>query len=345
MNLPFVSIAVSPKDRERQVARRIVLRLRDRRVLSAWECCDDCIENALASLNEIRQLIVDKEVELADLQDGPLFLLLDAMAAGIRQFMTYEELLRRADDAPPHPRFADFHRPEDVRQGYFDGLEILRGHLSRCLGQIAVIAGMPVPSDGIIASYQGAWQLDAYEQPPQLMAPPAHDPAVTVITENPARLSPSEKEAFAAFVAAAGEVNPDTLPGLVDRAAALVMLRQGDTIIGTAAIKTPFTAHRRGEFEKATVSQQADAFPLELGWIVVHPDHRRQGHARTLVAAAVEAVPTSGLYATTKTDQMQPILEENGFIVQGEPYQSLLNPAVMLTLYGRSPTTYAGGGQ
>ena len=50
LNLPFLSIAVNPKDRERQVAREIVIRLKDRRVLSAWECCDDCINRALTSL-------------------------------------------------------------------------------------------------------------------------------------------------------------------------------------------------------------------------------------------------------------------------------------------------------
>ncbi len=161
LNLPFVSVAVSPKDREKQIAREIVIRLRDRRVLSAWECCDDCIDNALASLREIRQTLVEKQVELPDAQDGPLYLLIDAMLVGIRQFMTYEELLRRSPDARPHPRFDKYRLPEH-RQGYFDGLELLRGHLSRCLGQIAAIAGMEVPADGLIANYQGPWEEQAY---------------------------------------------------------------------------------------------------------------------------------------------------------------------------------------
>jgi hypothetical protein len=165
LNLPFVSIAVSPKDRERQVARELVIRLKDRRVLSAWECCDRCIDNALASLQEIRSTIVDKQVELSDMQDGPLYLLIEAMALGIRQFLTYEELLKRSDDAPLHPRFKDFRRPPDVRQAYFDALEVLRGHLSRCLGQIAAIAGMDAPTEGLIANYQGPWQVDAYVRP------------------------------------------------------------------------------------------------------------------------------------------------------------------------------------
>ena len=161
INLPFVSFSVSPRDREEQIAREIVIRLRDRRVLSAWECCDGCIDNALASLREIRQILLDKQVELSDAQDGPLYLLLDAMLVGIRQFMTFEELLRRSPDAPPHPRFAKYCLPEH-RQGYFDGLELLRGHLSRCLGQVAAIAGMDAPSEGLIANYQGPWDERAY---------------------------------------------------------------------------------------------------------------------------------------------------------------------------------------
>jgi hypothetical protein len=32
---------------------------------------------------------------------APLYLLIDAMVLGIRQFLTYEQLLKIADDLPP----------------------------------------------------------------------------------------------------------------------------------------------------------------------------------------------------------------------------------------------------
>lgn len=162
INLPFISFGVSPDDQERRVAREVVIRLKDRRVLSAWECCDNCIDNAIASLQEIRRFLVDKQVEVPD---GPLLLILDSMSLSLHQFMTYEELLRH--DTTDHPRFGDFRRPHDSRQAYFDALEVLRGHLSRCLGQVAQIAGMDPPAEGLIAKYQGPWPLDAYISPPR----------------------------------------------------------------------------------------------------------------------------------------------------------------------------------
>jgi hypothetical protein len=152
------------KDREKQIAREIVIRLKDRRVLNSWECCDHCIDQALSSLQEIRKFLVNKQVELADLHDGPLFIFIDAMATGIRQFLTFEQHLTK-HVLPVSERTSDFHRPNETRQEYFDALEILRGHLSRCLGQICHIAGMRTPSDGLIKNYKGGWQIEAYELP------------------------------------------------------------------------------------------------------------------------------------------------------------------------------------
>ena len=43
ITLPFVEVTLKPDDLERKVAREVVIRLADRRVLNAWECCDDAI--------------------------------------------------------------------------------------------------------------------------------------------------------------------------------------------------------------------------------------------------------------------------------------------------------------
>jgi hypothetical protein len=163
LSLPFISVGVSPKSREKQIARELVTRLKDRRVLNARECCDNCINEALTSLQEIRAHLVDKHVELSELQDGPLYLLIDAMLLGIRQFLTFEQRLTQRTVVPPGgARNSDFYRAPEIRQAYFDGLEILRGHLSRCLGQVAKLAGMNAPANGLIPNYQGAWQTEVY---------------------------------------------------------------------------------------------------------------------------------------------------------------------------------------
>jgi hypothetical protein len=163
ISLPFVSFSVSPKNREKQIAREIVIRLKDRRVLSAWECCDDCIDKALSSLQEIRRFLVDKQVDLSEFQDGPLYMIIEVMALGIRQFLTFEEHLRNHPKREDATHARDFYRDVEVRQAYFDALEILRGHLSRCLRQVAAIAGTDFPKDGLISQYVGEWPGLVYE--------------------------------------------------------------------------------------------------------------------------------------------------------------------------------------
>jgi hypothetical protein len=150
LNLPFVSVSVKPQDLERRVAREVIIRMADRRVLNAFECCDDCIEYALGSLQEIRRILVDKQVDLADEADGPLYLLLEAMAEGIRQFSTFEQMPSQ------HP---------ERRQMYFGALEMLRAHLHRVLGQVALIASIEIPKIADRMRYDNVWELEAYVRP------------------------------------------------------------------------------------------------------------------------------------------------------------------------------------
>jgi hypothetical protein len=153
---------VRPEDREKRVAREVVIRLSDRRVLNASECCNDCIDQALASLQEIRGLLVDQQVELADLTDGALYLLLDLMREGIRQFLTFEQQIGARDGSQRPP---ERHRERDVQQLYFAALEALRAHLHRCLIQVATIAEIEIPGIAEPMRYEPAWALEAYVRP------------------------------------------------------------------------------------------------------------------------------------------------------------------------------------
>lgn len=151
INFPFLKVSVKADRTESKVAKEIVIRLADRRVLNASECCDNCIENALRSLQEIRKIIVDKEVELSDHADGVLYILLDSIRESIRQFLTFEQRLQNRQG-------------QRDRELYFAGLEILRGHIHRTLLQISKIAKIAIPGIVDHMRYDENWQLNAYRQ-------------------------------------------------------------------------------------------------------------------------------------------------------------------------------------
>jgi hypothetical protein len=163
IKLPFLTFSVQPEATETRVAKEIVIRLADRRVLSSFECCDNCINEALTSLREIRSFLVDKQVELSNLTNGPLYLLIEFMLEAIRQFFTFEERLRNLKDSvfelPGH-----FH-PHDSKKQYFAALEMLRAHLHRCLLQVSTIAETDIPRIADHMRYDQLWQLEAYEKP------------------------------------------------------------------------------------------------------------------------------------------------------------------------------------
>jgi hypothetical protein len=153
LNLPFVSISVRPDDIERRVAREIVIRLADKRVLNARECCDKCVDGALASLQEVRSFLVDKQVELGNLADGPLYLIIEFMLEGVRQFLTFQERLGARSNCS---------FPRGHHRDYFHALELIRGHVYRCLVEVSKIAEIQIPRIADHMRYDTPWQLLGY---------------------------------------------------------------------------------------------------------------------------------------------------------------------------------------
>jgi hypothetical protein len=151
IRLPGLQITAKVDDVEKRVAGELVIRLADKRVLNAQECCDTCIEDSLESLQEIRRLLVDKQVELAKRSESLLYLLLEMMAAGIRQFLTFEQRLGLARGPSP--------RSPEVRDSYFAALEALRAHIYRTMTQVAAVADITVP----LMRYDETWDLEAYD--------------------------------------------------------------------------------------------------------------------------------------------------------------------------------------
>lgn len=167
INLPFLSFSVNPEDIEKKVAREIVIRLADRRVLNAFECCDDCIDHAISSLHEIRRILVDKQVELSGIPDSPLYLIIELQVEAIRQFLTFEQRLNQFSslDSTSINSQRDFKRPHLVREKYISALEMLRAHLHKCLLQVSKIGGTSIPKISDNMRYNDEWQIEAYEQP------------------------------------------------------------------------------------------------------------------------------------------------------------------------------------
>ena len=172
IQVPFFSFSVNPTDIEKKVARELLIRLPDKRVLNAKECCDNCIDNALTSLQEVRKVLVDKQVELTDYHDGGLYLLIELMAEAIRQFLTYEESLKaNARDGQP-VKNREFHRDPEIREAYFEVLDQLRFHIHICLTQVAKIAEMETPKVQSYLKSEDAWMLSLYLKPDAMLEDP-----------------------------------------------------------------------------------------------------------------------------------------------------------------------------
>lgn len=138
----------------------------------------------------------------------------------------------------------------------------------------------------------------------------------------------AEHDAFIDLVLAGGEVTENTLRGNVPVARCLTYLRDGESLLGVAALKVPRPDYRQSILRKSGIAIPPENFPYELGYIFVVPEVRGNGHCGRLVEAALREAGARGLFATARSDNaaMHATLGRYGFARAGAPYPGRNEP-------------------
>ena len=152
---------------------------------------------------------------------------------------------------------------------------------------------------------------------------------VTIYATEYSAMSEDDREAFATLVAAGGAVKVERVrEGIQHPGAKLVAAKIGDEMIGCAALKSPTDRYRAGfKKGKAQFALPEEAYPHELGYVAVHPDHEGQGWGSRLCEMVMLLAERDGVFATTATPSMLTrILPSLGFrwvgaVWEGQPNQ------------------------
>jgi len=134
----------------------------------------------------------------------------------------------------------------------------------------------------------------------------------------------TELAEFVSMVESEGEVVGGLKRRVEKRGYKLVFARGANSLAAVGALKTPYSNYRSGVFKKAKSLCRPDDYQLELGWIVVSPQARRNGLAGRLADNLLQKVPDKRVFATVRMDNegMQRCLKSRGFARTGEPYPS-----------------------
>ena len=157
--------------------------------------------------------------------------------------------------------------------------------------------------------------------------------SVAISVLPPAKVSAGERVAFEQMVREGGEVNPETLPGLIDRALALAFAHLDGVLVGVGAIKRPHESHRNDVFKWAKAELDSTQFKFELGWVFINESGRNRRLASRLVGELMPALYGTPVYATSRVNnnRMHSSLKRFGFKRIGVPYPSKQNqPAIQL---------------
>ena len=154
------------------------------------------------------------------------------------------------------------------------------------------------------------------------------DKNYNIVVKAPKDCSDVELEQFATKLAAEDR-------GHVTGAAQLGFVIYDDTVIGTAALKKPTKSYRAKVFRNAKSKLDPTAYPYELCWIFLEVTHYKKGQMTRLITDLLPAAKGSGLIsiARASADDMQDMLVQLEFSMDGTEYQSEQNPKDAVKLF------------
>lgn len=146
----------------------------------------------------------------------------------------------------------------------------------------------------------------------------------------PSKCSQEELENFYQKVLKSEQVQKAGLRSRIKRAKILAFHYEENTLVSIAALKQPDEDYKKRVFRNAGVSEEADKYNLELGWVFTEKEYRGKGIGSGLVQRIIDEFGSQNIFSTTETRRedelpMTRILEKNGFEKLGKPYQGSLN--------------------
>src|ERR1043165_5323204 len=125
---------------------------------------------------------------------------------------------------------------------------------------------------------------------------------IMISARTPDACTSLELAEFSALVRVGGEVVTQGFDQLLRNADTLFFARNGDCLVGTAALKRPRDAYRASVFSKAKTTENPESFSIEFGWVFVLPLCRRQGLSHKFAREATSYAGSRRMFATARAD-------------------------------------------
>jgi len=144
-----------------------------------------------------------------------------------------------------------------------------------------------------------------------------------IIVKLPSECLDQEINEFVELVNEGGEVDPDGLKERVGRAKKLFFLKN-PSLVAVSAIKRFYQQYKNSIFKKAGCSEIAADYKLEMGWMYVKPDSRRNGFGKKMLEEIISQLSGISAYTTVRSNNhtMRHMLSSYGFNKVGTEYSS-----------------------